>query len=369
MDMVPLDAWTTDDTAPDEITITAAYPGRRPVPTSAQLTVETATVGAPERAMIRIEGGSTTNGLREQSIQVRLHPGKARLVAVRYGSTNDYVVAERNRNATGFSMAHVGKTGNELWFRVEGSETTLSASGLVTATAATARLDLPLLMYPRIGQAWLHPTVETDRQVIRDYRSASEPWGDASTADMRIQAAPGRDINYVTTDGGEHRFMGAVFGVGFECDVLGGAQNGASGTWISPKTGLIRVIVMGAGGGGGGCTNSGSPSGGDGGTSTFGDVSAVGGTGGRGIGTSSRTDGPAGQQFGWGPSGGQGGLHSGSNHRVSTNGNPGTVQIANISVTTGQEISWSTGSGGSEGAGGSWGRGGRGAGGVIYVLY
>jgi len=152
-----------------------------------------------------------------------------------------------------------------------------------------------------------------------------------------------------------------------------------SGNWTVPDDVFrVRAWLFGGGGGGGGASASDSAAaqnGSSGGSTTFGGSSASGGNGGRGatqdLGPSQVVARPglAGTTRGGGSAGGQGATSRSSG----TNGNPGQVTMTVISVTPGQTISYSCGSGGSGGAAAagisppSDGLGGSGANGFIYL--
>jgi photosystem II stability/assembly factor-like uncharacterized protein len=152
-----------------------------------------------------------------------------------------------------------------------GSTVSLTVDGTVAASIDTTGLDMSAapLQITLSGTSKIDDLLllEGDNVVeseITAYRQSGQPWtDDADTRDMRIQARDGRDINYVTTGGGVHRFEGGVsFPVGIDTleiagelrftsgyvlnrDVPEADANGTSCLWLLGEWGSSSLNVQG----------------------------------------------------------------------------------------------------------------------------
>ncbi|WP_321991537.1 YCF48-related protein [Marispirochaeta aestuarii] len=202
------ESWTAEVTGPDEITITAAWPGKRASPVSPELSIETVEEGYPDRTLVEVANGT-------QKIMIRAFNEALRLLAIDE-ATFDFIVGELPWSVAYFGMFHIGSDGaGGLWFKTEGQDITLNIASLeFTSGVPTVSLLFKEAFNNYCSETWLHPSVDLDHSKITEYRQQNQPWGNADIRDTRIQARDGRDIYYVTTGGGKHKFIGEVEGAG-----------------------------------------------------------------------------------------------------------------------------------------------------------
>ncbi|MCH8476367.1 MAG: WD40 repeat domain-containing protein [Wenzhouxiangella sp.] len=103
---------------------------------------------------------------------------------------------------------HLARAGSDVTLHIDSSEVA-SLSDVDELTPAPLRLDLTA--GGRVDDLIYRTGTVIPQADINEYRTLGQPWtDDADTRDMRIQARDGRDINLVTTGGGEILFNGTT---------------------------------------------------------------------------------------------------------------------------------------------------------------